>query len=303
MKRHLILTTVSYLFLTKACQRLRGKNREWTVCQVRVATDALVQSWQLEPRARERLYDRTAKRIQYHQRRNAFARSCHTRTTIRKLHRNGIKLTDLPRATKTRVSAVVLIGPAINQNNNAGIWEGTISSFNLVAREGQQAPGTAAGVLFNTATGASTCFTDPLVSALGETVFTSTLTGPGVTNLNNEGLWATDPNGDLSLIMRLGDQINLGALGIKTITAIGYVNDTTAWGSNTDGLNDLGQISVQLQFNDATEALVLVQLPVPEPATWLLVGLGGICIWFSPAVSKAADLRRKRSRSQRTMIA
>jgi hypothetical protein len=64
---------------------------------VRVATDALVQSWQLEAQARARLYERTAKRIQYHQRRNALARSCHTRTTLRKLHRNGIKLTNLPR--------------------------------------------------------------------------------------------------------------------------------------------------------------------------------------------------------------
>jgi hypothetical protein len=64
---------------------------------VRVATDAIVQGWQLEPPARERLCHRIAKRVEYHQQRNALARACHTRTTIRKLHRHGIKLTNLPR--------------------------------------------------------------------------------------------------------------------------------------------------------------------------------------------------------------
>ena len=68
---------------------------------MRVATDAIVQGWQLEPESRDRLYERTAKRIKYHQRRNALARACHTRTTIRKLHRQKIKLTNLPRCDDT----------------------------------------------------------------------------------------------------------------------------------------------------------------------------------------------------------
>ena len=62
-----------------------------------MATDAIVQGWQLEPESREHLYERTAKRIQYHQRRNAIARASHTRATIRKLHCKNIKLTNLPR--------------------------------------------------------------------------------------------------------------------------------------------------------------------------------------------------------------
>ena len=64
---------------------------------MRVATDAIVQGWQLEPQSRERLYERTARRIQYRQRRNAIARASHTRATIRKLHRKNVKLTNLPR--------------------------------------------------------------------------------------------------------------------------------------------------------------------------------------------------------------
>lgn len=62
-----------------------------------VAVDALVQSWQLEAPAAERLLEKTAARLQYLQQRNARARACHTRTTVRRLHRLGIKLTHLPR--------------------------------------------------------------------------------------------------------------------------------------------------------------------------------------------------------------
>jgi hypothetical protein len=68
---------------------------------VHVAVDALIQSWQYDPPARERLLQKAARRIQYHQQRNAHARACHTRTTIRKLHRAGIKLHNLPRCDDT----------------------------------------------------------------------------------------------------------------------------------------------------------------------------------------------------------
>ena len=46
---------------------------------------------------RKRLYEKTANRIAYYQRRNACARTSHTKARIRKLHRRGIKLTGLPR--------------------------------------------------------------------------------------------------------------------------------------------------------------------------------------------------------------
>jgi hypothetical protein len=64
---------------------------------VRLVADALIQGVQLDARSRERLWQRTARRIRYHQRRNGVARRCHRKTTIRKLHRLGIKLADIPR--------------------------------------------------------------------------------------------------------------------------------------------------------------------------------------------------------------
>ena len=62
-----------------------------------MATDTIVAGQELDLPARERLYQKIAKRIAYHQRRNARARVSHTKATIRKLHRHGIKLTGLPR--------------------------------------------------------------------------------------------------------------------------------------------------------------------------------------------------------------
>lgn len=95
LQRHLILTAVSHLFLASACQQLRGKNPEVTVCQVRTATSAVVQSWWLDAEAADKLFQRTATKIRYRQRRNAAARASHTKTTKRKLRQQGIKLSDL----------------------------------------------------------------------------------------------------------------------------------------------------------------------------------------------------------------
>jgi len=52
LKRHLILTSISYLFLAKIRETWRGgENPELTVCQVHTAVGALIPSWWLNGRA------------------------------------------------------------------------------------------------------------------------------------------------------------------------------------------------------------------------------------------------------------
>jgi hypothetical protein len=55
----------------------------------------VVQSWSLDEAAATDLFQRTAHTIQYHQRRNAQARTSHSKTTKRKLRRLGIQLSTL----------------------------------------------------------------------------------------------------------------------------------------------------------------------------------------------------------------
>jgi hypothetical protein len=81
LKRQLIITAISYLFLSRVSGRA-GKNPEWTIQQVRDATDAIVATWYLPAGTRQAMLERVAARIDYHQRRNAAARESHTKTRI-----------------------------------------------------------------------------------------------------------------------------------------------------------------------------------------------------------------------------
>ena len=65
------------------------------MCQLRTAVDAVVESWWLDPISAHRLLQRTAEKLQYHQRRNAEARKSHTKTKKRKLQQRGITLKSL----------------------------------------------------------------------------------------------------------------------------------------------------------------------------------------------------------------
>jgi hypothetical protein len=181
-------------------------------------------------------------------------------------------------------------GPGITLDNNLGIWAGTLGSYQLVARSGQHAPGTAAGVVFGSDSGAG-CFEDPIINSLGEVAFLSVLLGPGVDSTNYMGLFATDPNGNLSLVMRFGDQYDLGGGNLRTINGIGVLNDLNFIASNADGINDLGQLSVELSFTDNTRALVLAALPVPEPAGWIpmATGAAALMLFWNRRSSRSTD--------------
>ncbi len=58
----------------------------------------MVQSWWLDPASADKLFQRTAATIKYHQSRNAEARESHTKTAKRKLRRLGINVATLKKA-------------------------------------------------------------------------------------------------------------------------------------------------------------------------------------------------------------
>lgn len=59
---------------------------------------AVVQSWWLDEESAERLFQRTAETIQYHQSRNAQSRASHDKATKRKLRQAGINVSTLKKA-------------------------------------------------------------------------------------------------------------------------------------------------------------------------------------------------------------
>ena len=94
-----------------------------------------------------------------------------------------------------------LIG-AVSATNEHGIWAEGPGGLKLVAREGNQAPGTAVGVRFG---GEVFVFSEPVINNAGRTAFVAALTGSGVTSSNDLGIWSQG-SGSLALVARSGSQ-------------------------------------------------------------------------------------------------
>jgi hypothetical protein len=82
LKRHLILSAISYLFLAETRQEFGGKNPELTECQVHTAIAALIPRWWLGESPSTKLLERTAAKVQRTQCRNAQARKSHTNERV-----------------------------------------------------------------------------------------------------------------------------------------------------------------------------------------------------------------------------
>jgi hypothetical protein len=118
-----------------------------------------------------------------------------------------------------------LTGPGIVPGNAAGIWSEGAGSLALVARSGDQAPGTDPGVVFTNTISSYSRFNDA-----GQVAFASRLTGPGVTTANEFGIWS-EGGGSLDLVAREGDQAPGTALGVVYDGSLGV-----------SGINGAGQV-------------------------------------------------------------
>ena len=94
LKRHLILSAISYLFLAKTNQRLREKKIRVDRLPSAHRLSALIRSWWMNGRVSAKFLERTSKKILRAQRRDACACRCHAKRTCRVLRSMGIKLTE-----------------------------------------------------------------------------------------------------------------------------------------------------------------------------------------------------------------
>lgn len=95
--RHLIISSVSLVFLARVRSTFGAQIAELTVRQLRMAVNALIQALSLPPAAGKIVIEKAARIIRYHQKRNAQARESHTKTRNRKLEALGIDMSTIKR--------------------------------------------------------------------------------------------------------------------------------------------------------------------------------------------------------------
>jgi hypothetical protein len=138
----------------------------------------------------------------------------------------------------------VLTGDGITTSNDTGIWSDRSGTMQLIAREGDVAPGAPSDVVFGQFDANSY-----VLNANGQIAFLGRLTGANVTTANDVGIWATDSTGELQLIAREGDQFEVGSGDVRTIRELMFFTGTGNADSRPSGFNDLGQLAFWASFD------------------------------------------------------
>lgn len=145
-----------------------------------------------------------------------------------------------------------LMGAGVDMTNDQGLWSEGGGALELVAREGDPAPGLPAGVNFGTVVFQG-------INNLGEVAFDATLVGPSVTvGVNDRSIWKHTPGIGPVLIARSGDAIEVAPGDVRVVSELGLnfgirgSEDGTA-----KGLNNAGQIVMSVQFTDTSGAMLV----------------------------------------------
>lgn len=165
-----------------------------------------------------------------------------------------------------RVAFVATVfGEGIDYEHNDGVWvsEATENGYErtLIAREGDQPPGTPEGTRFigqDLWEDLLPAFERPLLTTSGQVAFEASTTGPW--GAVERGIWATDGGGDLHLIAHTGNELRISPDDWRTISLIKLL----AGGSSDDGylaaINDMGQLAFSVSFTDGTEAVIVASI-------------------------------------------
>lgn len=154
-----------------------------------------------------------------------------------------------------------LVDPSFNLRYGICVVDPLGGGPTKVAYEGDRAPGTPVGVTFGSLINppSGTLYSRLQLNDKGQVVFLA------IDSANNLGLWGTDPDGNLLLVARVGDQIQIAPGDSRTITAIDFVGNGGALASGgSDGrphaLNNAGQVVFSVKFADSSSGIVRASL-------------------------------------------
>ncbi len=164
-----------------------------------------------------------------------------------------------------------LQGAGVTLANDIAMWSEGGGSLELIAREGSQAPGTPAGAMFDN-------LDEPAFSDTSRVAFTSLLkVGPGgVTTSTDRGIWAQNELGELELIVREGQVIEVLPGDFRRVVTLSFDNE--------HGFNDQGDLVFRASFKNNPQGTQFVNgvfvtngpAFLPEPSALLLTLIAGV---------------------------
>jgi hypothetical protein len=160
----------------------------------------------------------------------------------------------------------------VTDSNDTGIWSDGSGALALVAREGSQAPGAPDGAVFGR-------IDPPVMNGPGKVAFRAILLpgSGGVTADSDVGVWAEDPNGVLSLIVREGDPFQVAPGDVRTIQYVSFRDDTGPDDFPGCAYTDNYTLAFALGFTDGTNGVFTATL-VPEPGALTAALLSGLAL-------------------------
>ncbi|USO00278.1 MAG: hypothetical protein H6810_06365 [Phycisphaeraceae bacterium] len=156
--------------------------------------------------------------------------------------------------------AALRVEGGVNSTNDEGIWEGTPGELRLVARKGDEAPGTGGARFLR--------LLIPITNNRGDVVLRADLRPGehGVTTDNDRGIWARPAGAtDFTLIAREGDMIDVdpspGGEDRRTIGNFFPFRGGAAGGHGQPSmLNEAGRLAYTIVFDDDSTAVFALDL-------------------------------------------
>jgi hypothetical protein len=138
-------------------------------------------------------------------------------------------------------------GSGITSLNDTGIWSRRDGVWAPWVREGYQAPG-AESFHFNS-------FANLSLNSSGQTAFSATLRGDGITTANDVGIWARGRDGLLQLVAREGNQIEISPGVNRTIAELFFAGGASTEDGRRVGFNDHGEVAFLATFTDGSSGI------------------------------------------------
>ena len=152
------------------------------------------------------------------------------------------------------------------------LHDGGTPTLQVLARDGDAVPGLP-GYTFQNPGSDDQTFGNPTINALGQVAFGAVMDDG--TGAEIEGLFATDPTGDLWVVARQGQQILIAPGDLRTISGLWLVNygQSAGEGGMPLNFNDAGQLAFHAYFTDGSQGIIVATVPEPSSA-WALVVIG-----------------------------